>query len=96
MNNEMTLPVLVSLFCIALVTLAVSRFVRSSTVIVVSVALATGFTMEVYSYWQLGYVDPFMAVTLFPVTLTAVAVSALTLDFLRWIRRSRTGPPPRP
>jgi hypothetical protein len=44
----------------------------------------------------LGYVDPLMAVTFFPVALTAVAVSALTLDFLRWIRRSRSGPPHRP
>jgi hypothetical protein len=96
MNDEMTVPVLISLLCIALVTFAVSWFVRSSVTIVASVALGTGFTMEAYSYWQLGYVDPLMAVTFFPVTLVAVAVSALTLDFLRWIRRSRPGPPPRP
>jgi len=96
MNDEMTVPVLISLLCIALVTFAVSWFVRSSVTIVASVALGTGFTMEAYSYWQLGYVDPLMAVTFFPVTVVAVAVSALTLDFLRWIRRSRSGPPPRP
>ncbi len=66
MNNEMTVPVLISLLCIALVTFMVSWFVRSNVTIVASVALGTGFTMEAYSDWQLGYVDPLMAVTFFP------------------------------
>lgn len=52
MNNEMTVPVRISLLCIALVTFVVSWFVRSSVTIVASVALGTGFTMEAYSDWQ--------------------------------------------
>lgn len=52
MNNEMTVPVRISLLYIALVTFVVSWFVRSSVTIVASVALGTGFTMEAYSDWQ--------------------------------------------
>ncbi len=35
-------------------------------------------------------------ISLLCIALVVVAVSALTLDFLRWIRRSRPGSPPRP
>lgn len=76
----------------AVFTLALSRLIKNRVVIVSVGALLSAIVFQVFVYFDLKYLDPFIAVAFVFSGLLAAAVSALTLFLVRRCWPSRDMP----